>query len=111
MSARHTAQTAALEALIEAHASELKLPTVKTRFRQMAAEAVREQQTPIAYLAALLQAEHREPPSGANAVACSTPGSRCSSGWRSSGSPITPTCPRQRSPRSPTGPGSTTAIP
>jgi DNA replication protein DnaC len=60
MSARQNAQTAALEALIEAHASELKLPTVKARFRQMAAEATREQQTPIAYLAALLQAEHQE---------------------------------------------------
>ena len=60
MSARQNAQTAALEALIEAHATELKLPTVKTRFRQMAAEAAREQQTPVAYLAALLQAEHQE---------------------------------------------------
>jgi hypothetical protein len=35
MSARQNAQTAALEALIEAHATELKLPTVKARFRQM----------------------------------------------------------------------------
>ena len=60
MSARNNAQTAALEALIEAHASELKLPTVKARFRKMAAEATREQQTPIAYLAALLEAEHQE---------------------------------------------------
>jgi DNA replication protein DnaC len=60
MSARQNAQTAALEALIEAHASELKLPTVKARFRQMAAEATREQQTPVAYLAALLEAEMHE---------------------------------------------------
>ena len=60
MNARQNAQTAALEALIEAHASELKLPTVKARFRQMAAEATREQQTPVAYLAALLEAEHQE---------------------------------------------------
>ena len=60
MSSRQNAQTAVLEALIEAHASELKLPTVKARFRQMAAEATREQQTPIAYLAALLEAEHQE---------------------------------------------------
>jgi DNA replication protein DnaC len=60
MSSRQNAQTAALEALIEAHATELKLPTVKARFRQMAAEATREQQTPTAYLAALLQAEHQE---------------------------------------------------
>ena len=60
MSARQNAQTAALEALIEAHATELKLPTVKARFRQMAAEATREQQTPVAYLAALLEAEMSE---------------------------------------------------
>src|SRR5436853_1671418 len=52
--------TQALEALIEAHATELKLPTVKRRFRVLAAEAVREQQTPVAYLAALLEAEHQE---------------------------------------------------
>ena len=31
-------KTQALEALIEAHATELKLPTVKRRFRQLAAE-------------------------------------------------------------------------
>jgi DNA replication protein DnaC len=54
------ARTAALEALIEAHATELKLPTVRRRFRALAAEATREQQTPIAYLAALLEAEHQE---------------------------------------------------
>ncbi|MCA1698078.1 MAG: IS21-like element helper ATPase IstB [Actinobacteria bacterium] len=58
MSARARAQ--ALEALIEAHATELKLPTVKRRFRALAQEATREQQTPIAYLAALLEAEHQE---------------------------------------------------
>ena len=34
------AQTAALEALIEAHAIELKLPTVRRRFKALAAEAV-----------------------------------------------------------------------
>ena len=60
MTARQNAQTAALEALIDAHATELKLPTVKARFRQLATEAVREQQTPVAYLAALLEAEHQE---------------------------------------------------
>lgn len=58
--AAKNAQAAALEALIEAHATELKLPTVKRRFRTLAAEAVREQQTPVAYLAALLEAEHQE---------------------------------------------------
>jgi DNA replication protein DnaC len=36
------------------------LPTVRRRFRQFAAEATREQQTPTAYLAALLDAEVRE---------------------------------------------------
>jgi DNA replication protein DnaC len=60
MTAAKNARTAALEALIDAHAVELKLPTVKRRFRALADEAVREQQTPVAYLAALLEAEHQE---------------------------------------------------
>jgi hypothetical protein len=34
------AQTAALEALIEAHAIELKLPTVRRRFKALAARVV-----------------------------------------------------------------------
>src|SRR5204862_3577002 len=38
----------------------LKLPTVRRRFRALAAEALREQQTPVAYLAALLEAEMAE---------------------------------------------------
>ena len=59
MSARN-ARTAALEALVEAHARELHLPAVRQRFRALAAEAVREQQTPLAYLAALLEAEVTE---------------------------------------------------
>jgi len=59
MSARN-AQTAALEALVEAHARELHLPAVRQRFRALAAEATREQQTPLAYLAALLEAEVTE---------------------------------------------------
>ncbi len=54
MSAPRNAKTAALEALIEAHAIELKLPTVRRRYRALAQEATREQQTPVAYLAALL---------------------------------------------------------
>jgi DNA replication protein DnaC len=49
-----------MEALIEAHAIELKLPTVRRRFRALAEEALREQQTPVAYLAALLEAEMAE---------------------------------------------------
>jgi DNA replication protein DnaC len=53
-------QNPALEALIDAHAVELKLPTVRRRFRALAEEAVREQQTPVAYLAALLEAEMTE---------------------------------------------------
>jgi DNA replication protein DnaC len=60
MTAPRNARTAALEALIDAHAVELKLPTVRRRFRSMAEEAVREQQTPVAYLAALLEAEMTE---------------------------------------------------
>jgi DNA replication protein DnaC len=60
MSAPKNPRTAALETLIDAHAVELKLPTVRRRFRQLAQEAVREQQTPIAYLAALLEAETAE---------------------------------------------------
>jgi DNA replication protein DnaC len=55
-----SAKTQAIEALIEARATELKLPTVKRRFRVLAQEATREQQTPTAYLAALLEAEHAE---------------------------------------------------
>jgi DNA replication protein DnaC len=55
-----TAKTQALEALIEAHARELHLPAIRTRFRELAAEATREQQTPLAYLGALLEAEVQE---------------------------------------------------
>jgi DNA replication protein DnaC len=60
MTANKNARAAALEALIDAHAVELKLPTVRRRFRALADEAVREQQTPVAYLAALLEAEMTE---------------------------------------------------
>lgn len=54
------ARTAALEALVEAHTAELHLPTVRRRFRTLAEEATREQQTPLAYLAALLEGEVQE---------------------------------------------------
>ena len=54
------AKVQAMETLIEAHAVELKLPTVRRRFRQLAEEATRDQQTPTAYLAALLEAEVTE---------------------------------------------------
>jgi DNA replication protein DnaC len=60
MTAPRNPASAATEALIEAHAAELKLPTVRRRFREFAADAIREQQTPTAYLAALLDAEHQE---------------------------------------------------
>ena len=60
MTAATNAKTAALEALIEAHAVELKLPTVRRRFRALADEATRAQQTPVAYLGALLEAEVAE---------------------------------------------------
>src|SRR4051812_34535081 len=52
-----TPQDQATHALVDAHASELKLPTVRKRYRDLAAEALRERQTPIGYLAALLEAE------------------------------------------------------
>jgi len=52
-----TAQLQALEALIEAHCQELKLPSVRMRFRELAREATREQETPLSYLAALLESE------------------------------------------------------
>ncbi len=54
------AKVQAMEAMIEAHAAELKLPTVRRRFRALSEEALREQQTPVAYLAALLEAEMTE---------------------------------------------------
>ncbi|MGO9960820.1 MAG: IS21-like element helper ATPase IstB [Solirubrobacteraceae bacterium] len=54
------AKTQALEALVDAHARELHLPAIRQRFRGLATEAVREQQTPLAYLAALLEAEVQE---------------------------------------------------
>ena len=53
-------KTQALEALVEAHTAELHLPSVRRRFRALAAEALREQQTPLAYLACLLEAEVSE---------------------------------------------------
>ena len=52
MSQAKNARTAAMQALIEAHATELKLPTVRRRYRALADEATREQQTPVAYLGA-----------------------------------------------------------
>ena len=56
----NTPNTQALEALIEANAIELRLHAVRSRFRALAQETLREQQTPVAYLAALLEAEISE---------------------------------------------------
>lgn len=47
----------AVETLVDAHAIELRLPTVRKRFKSLANEALRERQTPVGYLAALLEAE------------------------------------------------------
>lgn len=52
-----TPKEQATETLVDAHAVELRLPTVRSRFRALSSEALREQQTPIGYLAALLEAE------------------------------------------------------
>jgi DNA replication protein DnaC len=60
MSSPSRARTAALEAVIDAHAVALKLPTLRRQFRSLAEQAVREQQTPVEYLAALLEAETAE---------------------------------------------------
>jgi DNA replication protein DnaC len=57
MTATQNARTAAMETLIDAHAIELKLPTLRRQFRSLAEQAIREQQTPVEYLAALLEAE------------------------------------------------------
>ena len=57
MTGPRNARSAALEALIDAHAVELKLPTLRHQFRSLAEQATREQQTPVEYLAALLEAE------------------------------------------------------
>jgi len=57
MSSTANARSAVLEALIDSHAVELKLPTLRRQFRSLAEQAVREQQTPVEYLAALLEAE------------------------------------------------------
>jgi hypothetical protein len=108
MSAPRNAKTAALEALIEAHAIELKLPTVRRRFREFATDAIREQQTPGAYLAALLDADIQERAARRERRRLIARASPSSSAWRTSASPTTPRSPRPRSPRSPKAPGSTT---
>ncbi len=57
MSTKTDASRAALEAVIDARARELKLPSIGNRFRALAEETLREQGTPMEYLAALLEAE------------------------------------------------------
>ena len=54
------AKVQAMEALIDAHARELRLPTVRARFRALAEETTRDEQPPVAYLAALLEGEVSE---------------------------------------------------
>ncbi len=103
------AKTAALEALIEAHAIDLKLPTVRRRFRALAEEATREQQTRSPTSARCLRPRWPNAPSVASAAACSTRGSPRSNAWRTIASPTTPRSRRPRSPPSPKEPGSTTA--
>ena len=105
----HQRPTAALEALIEAHAVELKLPTVRRRFRALADEAMREQQTPVAYLGALLEAEmseRAERRERRRMIDARFPPHKRS---RTFGSPTTRRCRRQRSRRSRRATGSTTA--
>lgn len=92
-------RTQALEALIEAHATELKLPTVRRRFRALADEALREHQTPLAYLAALLEAEHPERAERRERRRLiDARASRWSSAWTSSASTTTPKSRRPPSP-------------
>ena len=55
---RAPAHTQVLETLVEAHARELHLPAIRTRFR-LAAEATGEQQTALAYLATPTQTGSR----------------------------------------------------
>lgn len=103
--APQNARSAALEALIEAHSIELNLPTVRRRFRALAQEATREQQTPTAYLGAVLEAEmaeraeRREKRRLIDAF-------RRSSAWRTSASPTPPTFRKPRSPPLPRARGS-----
>jgi hypothetical protein len=83
--ARTSAQNAAMEALLEAHATELKLPTVKARFRAMATEATREQQTlrprPTASdSATAARAQLRSTIASASLTRC--PDARLGSSWR-----------------------------
>jgi hypothetical protein len=68
MSQVTNARTAAIEALIEAHATELKLPTVRRRFKALADEATREQQTPVAYLPRYWRPRRPSAPNAANAA-------------------------------------------
>jgi len=48
------------EATVRQHSKQLRLPTIAAQFRRMAEEAVREKQTHVRYLEALLQAEVEE---------------------------------------------------
>ena len=71
------AQTAALEALVEAHTQELHLPTVRRRFRPLADEAARAQQTPSPTSPPCSKQRYKSEPSAESAGASSTPASPC----------------------------------
>ena len=55
-----TAAATMEEATVRQHSKQLRLPTIAAQFRRMAEEAVREKQTHVRYLEALLQAEVEE---------------------------------------------------
>ena len=60
MTTRKAPAQSALETVIEAQAVELKLPTIKQRFRPLAHEALRQQHGHVEYLGALFAAETEE---------------------------------------------------
>ena len=103
------AKTAALEALIEAHAIDLKLPTVRRRFRHLAEEAMREQQTPVAYLGALLEAEMAERAERRERRRLNDARFPAIKRLEDFASPTTRRSRKPRSPHLPRAPGSTTA--
>jgi hypothetical protein len=85
MTMPENARSAPLEALIDAHAVELKLPTVCRRFHQLAEEAVRDQQTLVARVVALLEAEMGERAERREKRRLIGARSGRSNGWRTSG--------------------------
>ena len=103
------AKVQALEALIDAHAIELKLPTVRRHFRALAEEATRDQQIPTSYLAALLEAEVAERAERRERRRLIDARFPMIKRLEDFSSLRTPRSPRPRSPRWPKEPGSMTA--